>query len=96
MHFAVWNTHKAGMEATRRDNSDAMKAYIHNHSGVTLLQGGATLDVNAEGVVGGLMIVDAPSLDAARAFVAGSPFAKAGLIAQSEVQPLNWMTGRPG
>lgn len=96
MHIAIWNTHNAGVEATRRDNSDAMKAYLHSHASVTLLQGGATLDDNADAVVGGLMIVDAASIEDARAFVADSPFSKAGVIAQSQVQPLNWMTGRPG
>ena len=96
MHIAIWNTHKAGMDETRRNNSDAMKAYIHNHASVTLLEGGATLDDNGDAVIGGIMIVDAPSLDAARAFVADSPFGKAGVIAQSQVHPLNWMTGRPG
>ena len=96
MYFAVWNTYKAGTEETRRNNSDAMKAYLHNHSSVTILEGGATLDDNGDTVIGGLMIVDAPSLDVARAFVAGSPFGTAGLFAQSDVQPCNWLTGRPG
>ncbi len=40
MYFVVWNTHTAGTEATRRNESDAMKAYLHNHSRVTLHHGG--------------------------------------------------------
>jgi uncharacterized protein YciI len=95
MYIVVWNTHAAGTEETRRDVSEAMKAYIHNHSSVTLHQGGATLGDDAETVVGGVMILEAPSLDVARAFVADSPFGKAGVLAESQVRPVNWLTGRP-
>lgn len=95
MYFVVWSTHAAGTEETRRDKSDAMKAYLHNHSRVTLHHGGATLDDDAETVVGGLMIIEAPSLELALTFVAESPFAKAGILAESHVQPWNWLTGHP-
>jgi len=95
MYFVVWNTHTAGTEENRRNESDAMKAYLHNHSRVTLHHGGATLDDNAETVVGGLMIIEAPSIEVALNFVADSPFGKAGIFAQSQVQPWNWLTGRP-
>jgi len=53
------------------------------------------LDDNAETVVGGLMIIEAPSIEVARNFVGDSPFGKAGIFAQSQVQPWNWLTGRP-
>ena len=96
MYFVVWNIHAAGTEETRRDESDAMKAYLHGHSRVTVHHGGATLDDDAETVAGGLMIVEAPSLAVARSFVADSPFAKAGMLAESRVQPWDWLTGRPG
>ena len=43
MYLVVWNTHAAGKEETPRDESNAMKAYLHAHSSVTLHQGGATL-----------------------------------------------------
>ena len=95
MYFVVWNTHTAGTEENRRNESDAMKAHLHNHSRVTLHHGGATLDDNAETVVGGLMIIEAPSIEVALNFVADSPFGKAGIFAQSQVQPWNWLTGRP-
>ena len=95
MYFVIWNIHSAGTEQARRDRSDAMKAYLHNHSRVTLHHGGATLDDNAEAVVGGLMIIEAPSLEVARSFVADSPFGQAGIFEQSHVQPWNWLTGSP-
>ncbi len=95
MYFVVWNVHTVGMEATRRRESDAMKAYLQSHSRVTLHHGGATLDDDAQAVVGGLMIIEAPSLEVARNFVAHSPFGEAGLFSQSRIQPWNWLTGRP-
>lgn len=90
MYFVTWNIRSPGTEQTRRDESDAMKAYLHNHSRVTLHHGGATLDDDAEAVAGGLMIIEV-----ARSFVADSPFGKAGIFAQSHVQPWNWLTGSP-
>ena len=41
------------------------------------------------------MNLEAPSLDVARAFVADSPFGKAGVLAEFRVRPVNWLTGRP-
>ena len=95
MYFVIWTDHSAGTEQTRRDSSDAMKAYLHNHAHVTLHHGGATLDDNSETVIGGLMIIEAPSLEVARSFVADSPFGKAGIFSQSQVRPLQWLTGSP-
>lgn len=96
MYFVDWNTQTAGTEETRGDKCDALKAYLHNHSRVPLHHGGATLDDNAETVFGGLMIIEAPSLEVARTIVADSPFDKAGIFAQSHLQLWNWLTGRPG
>ena len=96
MHFAVWSVHSAGTEGARRENSDAMKAYLHNHSRVTLHHGGPTLDDDAETVGGGLMIIEAPSLEEALSFVIESPFGEAGIFDQCHVQPWIWLTGRPG
>ena len=61
----------------------------------TLLHGGTTLDDDGETVNGLLLVVEAPSLGAARAFVAESPYGRAGLLADADVRPWNWMTGRP-
>lgn len=84
------------MEETRRDNSGAMKAYVRNHWAVTLHHGGATLDGNAETVVRGLSIAEAPSLDVVRTFVADCPVGKVGLIAQFQMQPFNGLADSSG
>ena len=95
MYFVVWSIHSDGTEEARLENSDAMKAYLHNHPRVTLHHGGSTLDDDAETVVGGLMIIEAPSLEMALRFVIESPFCEAGIFDQCHVQPWNWLTGRP-
>jgi len=43
-----------------------------------------------------LLVLEAPSLDAARAFLADSPYAEAGIFAHSHIRAWNWLTGRPG
>lgn len=63
---------------------------------MTVHHGGATLDDDAETAVGGLMIIEAPSLEVARSFVADSPLVQAGMLAESRVQPWDWLTSRPG
>ena len=40
--------------------------------------------------------MEAPSLDAARAFLADSPYARADVFAECTVRPWEWTTGRPG
>lgn len=42
------------------------------------------------------MIIEAPSLEVARSFVADSPLVQAGMLAESRVQPWDWLTSRPG
>lgn len=98
MHFVVFNTNRAGMEQARLDKVDALGAYIQDHAdhpNVTVRFAGPTLDKDGEAVNGSLLIIEAPSLDAARAFVADSPFGKANLFADSQLRPWNWIVGRP-
>ena len=95
MYFVAWSIHSTGTEEARLENSDAMKTFLHNHSHVILHHGGPTLDDDAETVVGGLMIIEAPSLEMALRFVIESPFGEAGIFDQCHVLPSNWLTGRP-
>ena len=78
--------------------SDSFGAYIHDsshHPDVTVHHGGPTL-AEGDGTVNGLLLVlEAPSIDTARAFVAGSPYAQAGTFAEAHIRPWNWLTGRP-
>lgn len=96
MHFMVFANFKEEMVPQRE--KDAFAAYVRDrdrHPDVTLLHGGPTLD-DGETVNGMLLVVDAPSLDAVRAFVAESPFSQTGLLEDLAVRRWDWMTGRPG
>lgn len=87
------------MKQARERESDAFTAYLQDrgrHPDVLVHQGGPTLGDDGETVNGLLLVVEAPSLDAARAFVADSPYGQAGLLTECHVRPWSWLTGRPG
>ena len=99
MYLVVFATHNAGVEKERAGLESAFTAYLRDaagHPDVTLHHGGQTLDESGDTATGLLLVLEAPSLDAAQAFVAGSPYAKAGIIAETQIRPWNWLTGRPG
>ena len=99
MHTVVFATHKEGMGQERLQLFDAFTAYLHDSSGhpdVIVHQGGPTLGDDGETVNGLLLVIEAPSLDAVRAFVSASPYGQAGLFAELHIRPWNWLTGRSG
>ena len=99
MHYVVFATIRAGMEQTRRSVSEAYRSYLQDrarHPDVTLHYGGPTLSEDGETVNGLLQVIEAPSLEAARAFVAASPYGQADLFLECRVRPWHWSTGRPG
>ena len=99
MYFVVFATHREGTGQERLRLRDGFAAYLQNHpqhSDVTVHHGGPTLGDDGESVNGLLLAVEAPSLEAARAFVADSPYGQAGLFAESHVRQWDWLTGRPG
>ena len=99
MHFVVFATHKEDKGQERLRVADAFAAYLHDsshHPGVTVHHGGQTLSESGETVTGLVLVLEAPSLEAAQAFVGDSPYARAGTFAESHVRPWNWLTGRPG
>ena len=99
MHVVVFATIKDGMGPRRQDLETEYGSYLLDqgrHPSVTLHHGGPTLADDGETVNGLLHVLEAPSLEAARAFVAGSPYGRAGLLAECHVRPWNWLTGSPG
>ena len=98
MYYAVFVTHNPGMSQTRSDLYDAFAAYLRDHPDhpdVVYHHGGPTIADNSEDVDGLLLAIEAPSIEAARSFVADSPYAKAGLFAETQVRRWDWTTGRP-
>ena len=73
---------KPGAIEIRKANRDAHLAYA-NASGVVVFAG-PMLD-DAGGMIGSMLVLDAPNRAAAEAFAASDPYAKAGLFASVEI-----------
>ena len=99
MYVAVFGTHKPGRIQTGSELQNAFADYLRSHpdhSDVVVHNGGPTLSDDSETPNGTMLILEAPSLEAARAFLADSPYHKEEVFASSEVRPFDWRTGRPG
>ena len=82
MLIAMIGRDKPGALQTRLDNRDAHVAYLKQSGAVA--QAGPLLD-DAGQMCGSLVILDLPDMDAARAWVAGDPYGKAGLFDSVEL-----------
>lgn len=99
MYVVAWVTHKPGRVQAGSELQGAFIDYLRNHPehpGVVVHNAGPTLADDSEAIVGLLLIVEAPSLEAARAFLADSPYGKADVFAETQARPWDWRTGRPG
>ncbi len=98
MYVAVFATDKSGTADVRREHFEAFVDYLGehpDHPDVAVLHGGPTLSEDASAMIGTLLVVEAPSLDAVRSFVADSPLGRAGVYGDVQVRPWDWRTGRP-
>lgn len=90
MLFALMAHDKPGALEVRKANRDAHLAYIKETGCVA--QAGPLLD--GEGAMcGSLVILDLEDRAAAEAWVAGDPYAKAGLFASHTLRPWNRVIG---
>ena len=99
MYFAIFATHKLEAIGRRNELFDEFRAYLRDHPDhpeVVVHHAGPTFADDGATVIGLLNVIEAPSLEAAQAFVANSPYAKAEIFADLHVRPWDWMTGRPG
>lgn len=99
MYVVAFVTHKPGRVEAGSDIQDAFIDYLRNHPehpGVVVHNAGPTLSDDSESIVGLLLIAEAPSLEAAHAFLADSPYGKADIFADVQIRPWEWRTGRPG
>jgi hypothetical protein len=83
--FALICIDKPGALELRLATREAHFAYIREHPG-RLKLGGPFLD-GAGDMAGSLMIVEAPDIEAVRAFSAADPYALAGLFERVEIRP---------
>ena len=94
MIYALICTDKPDSLAIRKANRPQHLAYLES-LGETLVLAGPFTEPDGETMNGSLIVVEAPSLDAARTIAAGDPFARAGLFATVEVRPWLWTINNP-
>ncbi|MCY3727356.1 MAG: YciI family protein [Paracoccaceae bacterium] len=97
MYFVILGTDKPGVRQQRLDTIDEVATYVRDrpgHSGINYYCGGPTLDEEGN-ITGTIIIIDAPSLEAAQAFMDDNPLQKMGLLDKVEIRQFDWKTGRP-
>jgi uncharacterized protein len=94
MLYALICTDKPDGLAVRLEKRPEHVAYLKS-LGETLKFAGPFLEEDGKTMCGSLVVIEASSLDAARALAAGDPFAKAGLFAQVEIRPWLWSINKP-
>jgi uncharacterized protein YciI len=87
-------TDKPGSLAIRMQNRPEHVAYLKS-LGDSLVFAGPFLQEDGKTMCGSLVVIEAPSIDAARAIAAGDPFAKIGLFESVEIRPWLWAMKRP-
>ncbi|HWM30463.1 MAG TPA: YciI family protein [Methyloceanibacter sp.] len=94
MLFALICTDKPGSLALRKANRPEHLAYLEG-LGDTLVFAGPFTEADGETMNGSLIVVEAPTIDAARAIIEGDPFAKAGIFAEVDIRPWRWSINPP-
>jgi uncharacterized protein YciI len=94
MLFALICTDKPDGVAIRKANRPEHLAYLKS-LGDTLKFAGPFTEEDGQTMNGSLIVVEAASLEAARAIADGDPFAKAGVFESVEVRPWLWTIGKP-
>jgi uncharacterized protein YciI len=95
MLFALICTDKPDGIPIRKANRPEHLAYLES-LGDTLVFGGPFTEEDGQTMNGSLIVVEAPSLNAARAIADGDPFAKAGLFAAVDIRPWLWTIDNSG
>jgi uncharacterized protein len=96
MHFAIIGYDKPDHLSLRLAERDKHRAYLHEaiaKEGATVIFGGPLLDSAGVDPVGSLVVLEAPSLDVAKAAAAKDPYVLAGLFKHFEVVPWRFAIG---
>lgn len=92
MHFLFTAKDKADVLQTRLDNRAAHLDYIKETGCVVF--GGPLLNDDGD-MFGSMLVIDVADKAAAEAFVAGDPYGKAGLFAETTLTAWKWVIGAP-
>jgi len=90
MLIALICTDKPNHLDTRKANRDAHVAYLKASDAV--VQAGPFLDENGD-MYGSLIVLDLPDMDAAHAWAANDPYAKAALFSEVRLEQWNKVIG---
>ena len=99
MYVVAFVTDKAGTKEFRSRTQETFRAYLRDHPAhpdVVVHHAGPTLAADGETPDGLLLVMEAPSVDAARAFVDDCPYARKDIFAECVLRGWDWYTGRPG
>lgn len=96
-YFAVFATDRPDATALRAEIRERHRRYLRAPEGhdVVVRFGGPTLEEATGDMNGTLLVVEAASIDAVRAFVVDDPYSQAGLFAAVEIRPWRWGLGNP-
>ncbi|RIA47426.1 YciI family protein [Dichotomicrobium thermohalophilum] len=92
MLYACICKDKPNVSELRQQTREAHLEHLRGHAGA-IVSAGPLLGEDGSTPVGSLLIVEAESLDAARAMMDADPYAKAGLFDQINVYPWRWVLG---
>jgi len=94
MLYALISTDKPGRLADRKANRAQHLAYLRG-LGESLVFAGPFTEPDGQTMNGSLIVIEAPSLEAAREIAAADPFAKLGIFGHVDIRPWLWVVNRP-
>ncbi len=94
MLYALICTDKPNSLETRLAHRPEHVAYLKS-LGKALAFAGPFLAEDGKTMCGSLVVIEAPSMEAAKAIAAGDPFAKIGLFEKVEIRPWLWAMNKP-
>lgn len=92
MLYALICTDKPNSTAVRLEARPKHLAYIDQHKAKIPIAG-PFVAADGQTMTGSLIVLEAESLDEAKAFSANDPYTLAGLFAQVEIKPWKWTLG---
>jgi len=92
MLYACICTDKPETSDLRQQTREAHLEHLRAHAGA-IVSAGPLLSDDGRNPVGSLLIVEAASLDKARAMIEADPYTKAGLFETVHVYPWRWVVG---
>ena len=92
MLYALICTDKPNSTAVRLEARARHLAYIEQHKAKIPIAG-PFVSEDGQTMTGSLIVLEADSLDAVKAFSAGDPYTQAGLFLHVEIKPWKWTIG---